>query len=120
MGQSYSEFTRKKRPLPYKECPNPVIPYIFLGAHHNIAALATATEIAMQFMAIASDITINVYGHLPFVQLGVTWWQNSRYLFVQFVKYIWTNSPVVKCGIYKSAEVIDEVGSLILVGNIIF
>ena len=36
-------------PIYYKN-----VPYISLGAHHNLATLATAGKIAMQFMSMAS------------------------------------------------------------------
>jgi hypothetical protein len=39
-------------------------PHISIGAHHNLATLAISKEIAMQFVAIASDIAIYVHGHL--------------------------------------------------------
>ena len=61
MGPPGSESPSKKHPQPYKECHNLVIPnilqnapYLSLCAHHNLAALATARKIAMQFMSIAN------------------------------------------------------------------
>jgi hypothetical protein len=61
MGPPDSEFLQKSThnyiknvpiwsyPMYYKNAP-----YISLGAHHNLATLATARKIAMQFMSIAS------------------------------------------------------------------
>ena len=46
--------------------------------------------------------------------------QYSRYLVIHLPSDIWTDGAVVKRGIYKSAEAIDNVASSILVATTFF